>query len=202
VGGPGSGLWYRWDKRECLDDNFCIDVRRWKRDGMLSPGARFHWQWAMEGEVMGSIRVRVEVERIVLVYRLRASGGNWRPVEEPVRLTYTPCNFGGQRVWFQCAGCGERAAKLYSQIPPFKCRRCCDTRYQSQSETPEDRAMRKDRRIRHRLGASSSLAEPILSKPRGMHRTTFHRLQRAAEDATLSSLSELARQCEQLGEEI
>ena len=40
--------------------------------------------------------------------------------------------------------------------------------------------MRKARKIRHRLGASTSLLDPIWEKPKGMHWRTFERLQQEA----------------------
>ena len=63
MGGVGSGTGYRWDKRECLDDHISIDVRRWKREGLLHPGNWFGWQWTVNDEVSDSIRIRVEQNR-------------------------------------------------------------------------------------------------------------------------------------------
>jgi hypothetical protein len=48
--------------------------------------------------------------------------------------------------------------------------------YASQEETAEDRALRKVRTLRARLGASMDLLEPIWIKPKGMHWRTFARL--------------------------
>jgi hypothetical protein len=48
--------------------------------------------------------------------------------------------------------------------------------YSSQRETYTHRMMRKARKIRQRLGASSNLFEPVWDKPKGMHWTTFERL--------------------------
>ena len=193
MGGGGSGTWYRWDKRERLDDHISIDVRRWKREGCLHPGNWFGWQWTVNDEVSDSIQIRVEQDRVVLVYRQRAYGGEWQDIEESVSLTYTDCNYGGQRVWFQCPSCRRRAAKLCSQVPYFVCRHCCGLSYQCQGESLSDRAMRKARRIRRKLDASMSLMEPIWSKPKGMHWETFNRLKQQAEIAEHISLFEAAK---------
>ena len=202
MGGVGSGTWYRWDRREHLDDHINIDVQRWKRDGFLHPGNRFDWQWTVNDEVSDSIRIRVEQDRVVLVYRQRAYGGDWQDFEEPVYLVHTDCNFGGQRVWFQCPSCGRRAAKLYSQVPYFVCRRCCRLPYQCQGESLSDRAMRKARRIRRKLNASMRLIEPIWSKPKGMHWKTFNRLKQQAEIAERVSWCEAAKHLPGLREHI
>lgn len=193
MGGFGSGIWCRWNKRECLDDHISIDVRRWERDGLLKPGNWFAWQWTVNDEVSNSIQIRVELERVVLVYRQRAYGGDWQDIEEPVHLSYTDCHYGGQRVWFQCPSCGRRSAKLYSQVPYFVCRHCCDLPYQCQGESLSDRAMRKARRIRRKLDASMNLMEPIWMKPKGMHWKTFERLRRQAESAEQISWYEAAK---------
>ena len=180
MGGPGSGNWCRWNKRECLDDNISVDVRRWKRDGLLWSGNSFSWQWTINGEPSNSIRIKVEDQRVILFYRQRSSGSEWRDIEEHVHLTYTETNFDGSRVWFLCPSCGRRVAKLYSQVPYFICSLCCDLPYQSQGETRSDRAMRKARKIRKKLGESMNLLEPIWNKPRGMHWRTFERLRHEA----------------------
>ena len=180
MGGPGSGVWYRWDKREYLDDHISLDIRRWKRDGLIWIGNSFVSKWSINGETTSSIRIRVEDHRVVLEYRQRVYGGDWHNIEERVYLTYTDCNYGGSRVWFLCPSCDQRVAKLFSQVPYFVCRQCCDLPYQSQGETRDDRAMRKARKIRHRLGASTSLLDPIWEKPKGMHWRTFERLQQEA----------------------
>lgn len=49
MGGIGSGNWYRWDKRDAVEDYRRLDVRRWQRDGYLEPGRWFSWQWTRDG---------------------------------------------------------------------------------------------------------------------------------------------------------
>jgi len=62
-------------------------------------------------------------------------GVEQRKHEYPVRVEYTPCNFGGERPWFRCprGSCHERVAKLYN--PPrgrlFLCRDCHELSYLS-----------------------------------------------------------------------
>ncbi len=200
MGGFGSGNWYRWNKRECIDDHISVDVRRWKREGFLTVGNRFGWQWTGNGEGSDSIRICVEHDGVVLIYRQRVRGGDWQDIEETVPLVYTDCIYGGRRAWFQCPSCCRRAAKLYSQVPYFICRVCCDLPYQSQGESVSDRAMRKTRRIRRKLDASMSLMEPIWTKPKGMHWKTFERLKREAENAEHVSLYEIAKHLPGLAE--
>jgi hypothetical protein len=64
---------------------------------------------------------------------------------EHIELEKTSCNFGGQRYWMKCPGCGKRVRKLYS--PPhktyFRCRTCYDLIYQSQESNVYDGWLRK-----------------------------------------------------------
>jgi len=191
MGGRGSGSWCRWDTRGYLDDHIAVDVRRWQREGFLWPGNYFAWQWSVNGQRSDDIRIRVGHQHVDLIYRQRIRGGDWRDVEERVRLTYTNCHYGGSRVWFVCPSCGRRVAKLFSQVPYFICRKCCGLPYQSQGETRSDRAMRKARKIRQKLGASMNLLEPIWEKPKGMHTKTYQHLRREAAKAEQISWADL-----------
>jgi len=176
MGGLGSGNWFRWDKRNYLDELISIDVQRWKRDGLLQPGRKFSWSWLYGDEAHDSISVRVEPGRVVLMFRQRDQGEGWCEVEELIVLSHTPCTYGGKRVWFVCPSCQRRAALLRCQRPYFVCRRCCRLPYQSQSETQADRAISKARKLRRRLGADDSLRNPVLVKPKGMHWKMFTQL--------------------------
>ena len=84
-----------------------------------------------------------------------------------------------------------RSAQLFSQVPYFIWRKCCDLPYQSQGETRADRAMRKARKIRQKLGTSMNLLEPIWNKPKGMHHKTYQRLRGEAAKAEQASWADL-----------
>ncbi|PLS86916.1 MAG: hypothetical protein CYG60_04715 [Actinobacteria bacterium] len=51
-----------------------------------------------------------------------------------IPLSWTRCNFGGQRPWFSCpgSGCGRRVAILYGPTLPLLCRVCRGLAYASQ----------------------------------------------------------------------
>ena len=170
MGGPGSGRWYRWNTKDTAESRQHIDVREWQRQGWLHTGAQFWW---------GGIMVEVKYERVLLSYRIRRGDEHGLDIEEPVPLTWTPCQYGGQRPWFWCPGweCNRRAAKLYLGGRYFLCRDCHDLVYESQREDDATRLVTKARpKIRRRLGGSSSLVEPFPDKPKGMHWQTYERL--------------------------
>ena len=102
MGGPRSGTWYRFNKRDTTDEHRSIDIRAWHRKGLLWPGNFITVTWSRLDEVTGSIGAWVvSRERVILKYRTRP-GAEWQDVKEPVSIEWTPCNFGGARPWFRC----------------------------------------------------------------------------------------------------
>ena len=164
-----------------------LDVRHLQRKGCVSPGGALSVAWQNPaGEQVASIKVQVQPGRVLLHYRSRRQGEDWKDVEEWVPLTWTSCHFGGQRPWFVCPGavngpyCGRRVAVLYDASSYFLCRQCCGLAYESQRKDRLRRLVSKAQKIRHRLGGSTSLKEGFPPKPKWMHWRTYERLQRQA----------------------
>ena len=120
------------------------------------------------------------------LYRAGALQPQWASVNmglsHPIRIEWTTCHFGGRRPWFLCPGCRRRAAKLHLVGGTYACRQCHGLVYRSQYSDELDRAIARAQRIRRQLRGSINLTVPI-SRPNGMHRTTFLRLGRRAEEA-------------------
>jgi hypothetical protein len=195
MGGVGSGNWYRFDKKTTTGECHSVDVRYLHREGLLTPGRRFSLRWSRAERETGSIRGVVDgtepPERVILTYRHRRSpSGEWEDVREPVRLSWTACNFGGKRPWFICpgAGCGRRVALLYGSGKYFLCRHCYDLVYQSQRENEMHRALRKAQSIRERLGGSANMTKPFPEKPKGMHHETYWQLREEHDEAEMAQL--------------
>lgn len=176
MGGRGSGRRNQSGKGT-TSDHRALDVRLMQRAGQLRPGLSFGLYWAHNGKTISSIQVRSEPDRVILNYQSRRSCGEWQPMEYPVYLEWTGCNFGGWRAWFLCParGCGRRVAILYSGST-FACRHCLELAYECQRETDDDRAMRRADTIRRRLGWGAGIANPEGGKPNGMHWRTFEQL--------------------------
>jgi hypothetical protein len=181
-----------------VEDWLALDVRRLHRRGLLRPGRSGAVQWSSgRGEPTGSVVVRAGADRLTLSYRTRARGGPWQEVEQHVALTSTPCHYGGRRVWFLCPRCGRRCAVLHGGAR-FYCRRCWGLAYRSQREDAADRARRRARTIRYRLGGGGNLLEPFPAKPKGMWWRTYARLRAEAERNERASLEVMARWLERL----
>jgi hypothetical protein len=188
MGGPGSGTWYRWDKKTTTEEIHSVDIRYMRRRGLLKSSHFGTLSWSRpNGERTGWIRYQALDDRLVLMYRYRKSGDEWQGVEESISFDWTPCNYGGNRCWFLCPRCSRRVAVLYGLGPRFLCRHCYRLPYASQQENSIDRLKRKARKIRESLGASNNLGDPVWEKPKGMHWRMFERLLQEEEAANEAS---------------
>jgi hypothetical protein len=174
----------RWpfDRRETCESCKSVDVRRWHRDGRLRAGQQFSWAWTCDGRPSGTIRVRTELDAVILTYR--ASNllfREARSIEQRISISWTNCHFGGRRPWFVCSVrtngryCGRRVALLYLDGKFFACRSCYRLVYESQQEDPFIRSLKRSQKIRMRLGGSGDPFGPLPEKPWGMWQRTYER---------------------------
>jgi hypothetical protein len=200
MGGIGSGNRYRYGTKNTVEGRTSLDVNRWARDGYLSPGRSFSWQWTWGDGGKSNINVRVESYfSIRLIYRVRFGGEQeWTDVDYSIGLERTPCHLGGERFWFHCPGrgCGRRVAKLYSVGRYYVCRHCGNLAYESQNEDAASRALSRANRLRRKINPTSYLADIFPDKPKGMHRRTYVRLAHAAlaadHEATMAWKTQMA----------
>jgi hypothetical protein len=200
MGGIGSGRHYQ-NGRDTTSDHRSLDVRYLQREQVLSPGWGGVFTWTRDGETHATIGLRTETDRVILNYRHQCRGSDWRPMEYPVRLDWTPCTFGGRRAWFLCPahGCGRRVARLYiGGAGIFACRHCYQLAYACQRETADDRATRRADRIRERLGWEPGILNGAGWRPKGMHRCTFERLTTQHDAFVRASLAMMANRFHRL----
>jgi hypothetical protein len=124
-------------------------------------------------------------------------------------LQKTMPHFGGCRWWFLCPLspngflCRRRVHKLF--LPPgatyFGCRECYELTNKSRREDAKNRALRKARKIRVRLGGSVSFLDEFPAKPKGMWERTYRRLKGQAEDAENRATPLIQNWLEQLPED-
>ncbi len=176
MGGSGSGRHWQYNANGTVDNYRSIDIRKWRREGLLTPGATFKAKWLRDGEPFGTVKVLVAEKYCLLSYRYRNSN-DWVDASYPIDIEWTPCNLGGKRPWFLCPAkqCGRRVAILYGGTV-FACRNCYRLSYPSQRENAGDRSTRKDEKVRSRLGWEPGFLNGNGVKPKGMHWQTFTRL--------------------------
>lgn len=184
MGGPGSGRPPPYD-RSTTDELQALDIRMLHRRWGLKPGLSFPVRWKRRGEDAGSVRVRIEVEELLLEFRLARDSEDMAR-EQRIGIEWTPCRFGGRwprpharRPWFLCPAqwCGRRVTTLYMKGGAFLCRHCADAIYGSQHEGVENRMIRRGDRIRERLGWEPGILNGGGPKPAWMRWQTFRRLE-------------------------
>ena len=185
MGGYGSGR--RSRSKKTTVSRHSIDIRWMKKQDCLLPGAEGVLSWTRRGEKSGSVYFKTMPDRLALMYRTCHGRGDWQDIYDIISFTWTPCNYGGRRQWFQCPGCGRRVGLVYGGRY-FRCRHCYDLTYASQQISREDRLIEKEYAIRRSMGGSNNLFDPFPAKPKNMHWKTYWRLRDTAETAHNRSL--------------
>lgn len=190
MGGYGSG---RRPTRNngTVTDMRRLDVRKMKREGCLESGRSGGWQWRRGGEVVASVCYESLPGALRLFYTVRESGREPERLDYRVGLEWTPCTYGGARVWFRCPSCDRRVAILYGGRV-FACRQCQRLAYDCQRERPDDRVTRQADKLRERLGWEPGVLNGAGRKPKWMRWRTYHRLE-GRYDAKTSRLLVLMR---------
>lgn len=106
-----------------------------------------------------------------------------------IPLAYTATRFGGRRPWFLCLSCQTHRRLIYFSGRGFACRGCLNLRYSSQVEDEFSRQIRKQNRVRDRLGVERKA--PFPTKPKHMQWKRYRELE-AADRACLSRLAAAA----------
>ena len=165
MGGMGSGRRYQGG-RSTTENYRPLDVRKLHKAGLLTAGHVALWNWYSRGELRASIQVQAREDHVSLIYTATENGER-REYSYPVRLDWTPCQYGGERPWFLCPSCRRRVAILYGGAV-FACRHCYRLAYESQRERDYDRLAGRADKIRRRLGWPVGILNPTpWTKPRG-----------------------------------
>jgi hypothetical protein len=140
MGGPGSGNWYRSDRKSTVEESLSLSVQALGACLYTHAKGSCTWTWTSGRQSSAGFDVTLDdMPTIVLDYRWRDS----EDVRIPIQLQTTPAQFGGRRWWFTCplivggVACNCRTGKLY--LPPgaryFGCRHCHRLTYRSCQES-------------------------------------------------------------------
>ena len=180
MGGYRSG---RHDGPPTVEDGLRLDINDLLRKGFIQPGGyvagTLQWTNRATGEEIASIAYEASVVDPHDASVRDKYNANGIPQDYRVRLTNSPCHYGGARWWWRCPLSGKRAAKLYLPVGAsvFACRQCYGLAYQSQRETALDRSHRRLQRLCRRLGGEYEYLDQIPpTRPKGMHCKTYTRL--------------------------
>jgi hypothetical protein len=183
-------------QKTCVNDVLSLDIRQFhsgraKRERLLSSGSTVTWFGLRYSNPQATIHVEITED----VATLKCSQFRKHPELEfsvSIQFVFTECHLGGQRGWWVCPCCENRAALLFLVRGTFACRTCQRISYPSQSETAEDRALRVAGKIRRGLGWEPGIVNPKGPKPKGMHWQTFRALKRKHDAAANRALASLA----------
>jgi len=145
----------------------CLDIRELHRRGYLI--RRFVPRWPVfKWPRIDQIRFDRYLIHIELVNQV---------TPQNIRVTWTPCNFGGSRPWLHCPHCDRRVARLFKGLSGYFCRECVGgPRYESQCRNTKARAYLKAYRLRERIGGGRPVIDPIRERPYRMWRRTYNRI--------------------------
>jgi hypothetical protein len=113
------------DLETCMVATYCLidDALDTVLAGALEPGVTTSVLWSSGPTITLSIPDHTD-NRVHIAYGVLNDRDGPIPVQDRIRLTRTPCTFGGSRVWFTCAACSTRCAVLYHLGGSFLCRGC------------------------------------------------------------------------------
>lgn len=104
------------------------------------------------------------LDAVTVRYALVSRRQTGEEMTATVLLSWTPCRFGGRRMYFLCPHCGRRVAVLRLTWQGPACRHCIGAGYVSQSLCRLDRLMTRACRAKEKIAGG---------KPKWMHRKTF-----------------------------
>mgnify|MGYP001767349574 CR=1 FL=1 len=99
---------------------------------------------------------------------------HWRG--KRVEIDREPGRLGGWRTWLVCPECRKHFYVLRAIGERVACRHCLGLAYKCQSETAEDRLLRRADKLRERLGWPPGVINPPGERPWRMRRSTYERL--------------------------
>ena len=97
MGGPGSGSWYRWSKKDVVEECREIDARRWQKEGFFGTSPRcISWVWYRDGEQIAAISALTSHSEAKLSYSCWRNGDedNKRSVDYTVPVSWLHATSG------------------------------------------------------------------------------------------------------------
>jgi hypothetical protein len=172
--------------RPTVESGITLDIRYLKRDALLQPGkwsGSWQWRWVPWGQLAAHVEYEADAEEeagslhIASVTLFDPFGRSVRMQGQTIRLVTTVPRFGGRRWWFICPSTGRRVMKLHLPYGArvFASRQAYGLGYAVQRESPRDKAYRRARKARHRIGGSDDLTAPLPGKPKWMRWPTYWR---------------------------
>lgn len=173
MGGSGSG--FNGCRKLTTAEVLKLDIQYMNIKRAVNYSGSVEWKRG------GSIGIKKPNEHELILSYTNTLNGATKNYNYSVGLEYTPCQYGGERVWFVCPHCMKRTRILYQRGGLFKCRSCQRLNYSIQQEDKRDYTMesfdRKIFKIQDRLKTERDINNTYgIPKPKGMHYKTYYNL--------------------------
>lgn len=178
MGGCGSGR-HNGAKKRQVESCLALDVNELCRLAALTDGAAGTLTWECDGTPVAPAVFHAESAAVTFAVEPAAES---RRIEPRLLLASVPAAFGGSRAYFLCpgAGCNRRVARLYFAKGVFRCRRCHRPLIGVSAKIGLGECGDVPRSCEAALATRCHSLAPSATRPKGMWRRTFDRLQRAA----------------------
>lgn len=136
MGGIGSGNWIRPFRKQTVDETLRLSMSEVRDQIFPNSHGRLVWDDGERDIVVASFTVTMHRRRL---FNISFSCLGTATLRQTIELSFSPTNFGGQRLWFMCPGeageksCSRRTDFLYL-LPDarfFACRQCHRLTYRS-----------------------------------------------------------------------
>ena len=142
MGGIGSGIPGGKEVRTCIDDTIVFCADRFRKLGLLDPGATVS---AFDGPIDTGRQIanfRCQKDHLFIDYKNSE-------ISERIDLHWVKMGRGSWlRASFHCPACRTRSRKLYFHNERLRCRKCHNLAYDSQFNTPYWGQIRKLLKLR------------------------------------------------------
>jgi hypothetical protein len=172
--------------RPTTDDGITLDIRHLTRAGLVPErpqSGTLQWTWPQSGGPACHIAYDVALGkdegtlRLASITCFDSFGRAGRIGTQTIHLVTTTPPYGGRRWWFLCPSTGRRVVKLHLPYGErsFASRKAHGLDYAVQRESAPERARRRARRARKRIGGNANLIERLPMKPKWMRWATYWR---------------------------
>ena len=145
-----------YTNRSTVEESMAITTKFLNKNDYFTGGVkRGEISWRFKGNRIGSVSIMVSTVKGDEYVRFQYMQTDMdtkvaTKMDYRVRLTWTPCYFGGIRWWFICPqevngnACGKRVGSLYLEGKQFGCRHCYNLTYTSSQDSHKyDRLFRE-----------------------------------------------------------
>lgn len=183
MGGAGSGRRSQASMVPHRDRQPDLTVTELTKKHVFTAGQPVQWSTKSRDGLFTEVTTCLIENKVIIVILSAYTAKKLRTVQATVELSYSACNFGGQRAWFLCPGrsqkpCGRRVGKLYIVRSALLCRYCGGFGYESDHAEAGFRQLHRAQQLIRRLGGSGSLAYSFPPRPKHMHWDTYLALYR------------------------